>query len=110
MNGEHLTDLRHRQADRIPIFRVDKEFIADLRAARIKHFRTRQAGGFPDSRCDSPDGPHAAARRAILRRGQAHCHENPRATPEWVEELKKHGYDTWMLEKLIAFRIHGVVP
>ena len=32
------------------------------------------------------------------------------ATPEWMEEVKKHGYDHIDLEELIAFRIHGVSP
>jgi len=32
------------------------------------------------------------------------------ATPEWVADLKKQGYDHVDLDKLVAFRIHGVSP
>ena len=32
------------------------------------------------------------------------------ATPEWVDDLKKRGYDHIDLQQLIAFRIHGVSP
>jgi hypothetical protein len=55
-------------------------------------------------------GIAACCAASSLRRAQTQAVPIHGATPEWMEELKKRGYDHVDLEQLIAFRIHGVSP
>jgi len=110
MKGEHLTNLDTGKLIAFRIFKVDSQFIADIRAAGLnitdsdkliafrihgvspQMIRSLKQAGY------SPDEDELIAMR---------IHG---ATVEWMEALKKQGYDHVEIEKLIAFRIHGVSP
>ena len=108
MKDQHLRGLDTDKLIEFRIFNVDSKFIQELRSAGLSatdcdklvafriHGVTSEMVRFLHQDGYQPDEDTLIAMR---------IHG---ATPEWIQQLQKEGYDHVDLQKLIAFRIHGV--
>ena len=110
MKGEHLIDLDSSKLIAFRIFKVDSQFIGDIRSAGLNVTDSDKLVAF---RIHGVTPPMI---RALKQAGYSPDEDEliamriHGATLEWMQALKKQGYDHIEIEKLIAFRIHGVSP
>ncbi len=110
MKEQHLEGLDADKLIAFRIFNVTPEFIKQMRSAGLTSLNCGQAHRLPHPRRNAGDGERPAQDGYQPDEDTLIAMRIHGATPEWIAQLQKEGYDHVDLQELIAFRIHGVSP